>query len=319
MKNIILVSFFTILLFSCNNSNNKKNEQDEISTVKVDSFEYKLKNESKIFLKYWSGMSYDEYIKVCELLVKDQILKKEGNNFFYVLGKGYKNVIGIYPSYLNENSTEKLEIETVNEGDNINKKIDGILLGGINEENYVKFKNKYNLEILQKVSNFKASKSLNPLYKDFKTNNDISLLLDDIEVKKILKENFEGLYECESELFYPSPSEFEKLLIKEAKIIKKNNNVVIIDNFNFYRKDIIHDYVLYKKENWDDKSYKENNKYIVHIWYIHSTDICVLYLSKKVYEEYFKSINNKKAKLEKTQLDRDNYYENREAESNSEI
>ncbi|WP_417875826.1 hypothetical protein [Winogradskyella sediminis] len=82
MKLKILV-FLILFVFTQSCKTEKKNEiKQNFETpirTKVNptltSFDTKLKEEPKIFLKFWSGMSKNEYQKVVEILISEKVLK----------------------------------------------------------------------------------------------------------------------------------------------------------------------------------------------------------------------------------------------------
>jgi len=99
MKYILLI-IFVFFLNGCKKES--ATNQNIIVTPNVikkgntsNEFEYKLKNEPKIFLKFWSGMNIDEFLDVKKILVKENVLKGPG----YIFG-GYITV-KCYPANMN--------------------------------------------------------------------------------------------------------------------------------------------------------------------------------------------------------------------------
>lgn len=104
-KCLIILSIF-ITLQSCNERKNiNLNKAEKVDSTKT--IEYKLKNEPKIFLKYWSGMTVAEAFKVHDILIKEGIIKFESGVFTYLLDE-YSTVIEF-----NYNVADKLESITL--------------------------------------------------------------------------------------------------------------------------------------------------------------------------------------------------------------
>ncbi|OBQ56515.1 hypothetical protein JJL45_13160 [Tamlana sp. s12] len=83
----ITLSFIVIIfLYGCkkNTTNNNIIIPDKVNIK--NEFEYKLKNESKIFLKFWEGMTHKEFLMVKNLLVKENILKDQVISGAYITG-----------------------------------------------------------------------------------------------------------------------------------------------------------------------------------------------------------------------------------------
>tara|TARA_Y100000588_G_scaffold383554_1_gene473132 strand:- start:13797 stop:14792 length:996 start_codon:yes stop_codon:yes gene_type:complete len=81
------VLFISIFFYSCKGDVSNKNEIKTISVSeqnKETELERKLKNEPKLFLKYWSGMTLNEFIKVSEILLKEGVLKGSVYQLNYV-------------------------------------------------------------------------------------------------------------------------------------------------------------------------------------------------------------------------------------------
>lgn len=84
---VILSIIVIIFLYGC--KKNTTTNQDIIIPEKVNiknEFEYKLKNEPKIFLKFWDGMTHKEFLKVKDLLVKENVLKDQVITGAYITG-----------------------------------------------------------------------------------------------------------------------------------------------------------------------------------------------------------------------------------------
>lgn len=108
-KSLIILSIF-ITLLSCNER--KSANVDIIKPLKVNltkTFEYKLKHEPKIFLKFWSGMSVDEVFKVKEILIADGSVTYEQGGIWQYNLDGYSVTMKC-----NFNTNDKLESITLN-------------------------------------------------------------------------------------------------------------------------------------------------------------------------------------------------------------
>lgn len=104
-KFLIIASVFIFL--SCKNKNTEVSNSssiDSIDSIDINSnFESDLENKSKFFLKYWEGMSYDDYIKVSHILAKEGVLEAYSNthnspenHFYYLVGNERLETAPIY-------------------------------------------------------------------------------------------------------------------------------------------------------------------------------------------------------------------------------
>jgi hypothetical protein len=105
LKFLIIASVFTF--FGCKNKNNEVNSSSSIdSTDSIDissNFESDIENKPKFFLKYWDGMSYEDYIKVSHILAKEGVLEAYSNtydspenHFYYLIGNERLETAPIY-------------------------------------------------------------------------------------------------------------------------------------------------------------------------------------------------------------------------------
>ena len=146
VKNILFKSLIILLTFmslqSCNERKHINLDIDKPEKLDLTkTFEYKLKHEPKIFLKYWSGMSVDESSKV------DDILIAEGSIAFDR---------GIYTYELDNYSV------TMKFNFNANNKLESITLKSDIDRIYPLYQKKYNLPDLVKS---------NLLYQCYQDNN----------------------------------------------------------------------------------------------------------------------------------------------------
>lgn len=116
--NYLILALF---LISCNRTENKEdkdvqNQKNNFENVN-ESFEDDLENKPKFFLKYWEGMSYDDYIKVSQILAKEGVLEAYSNtynspenHFYYLIGN---ERLETAPIYSNENTDKIVGIEII--------------------------------------------------------------------------------------------------------------------------------------------------------------------------------------------------------------
>ena len=122
-KSLIILSIL-ITLQSCNER--KSTIVDKPKTIDLTkTFEYKLKNEPKIFLKYWSGMTVDEAFKIHDILIEEGVVKLEHN--------------GIW-SYILDNYSVDIEFNF-----NVHNKLESIVLKSDIDRIYPLYQKKYNL------------------------------------------------------------------------------------------------------------------------------------------------------------------------------
>lgn len=125
LKNIALIVLL-ITMFSCKqNSAEIKTEELITTTDSTETFEYKLKNEPKFFLKFWENMTEEEYHKVINVLQTDGKINGFGK---YIVGQ------------------ESVKIEPIK--NNKNDKIIGIALYDFQENFYNLLRDKYELQPL---------------------------------------------------------------------------------------------------------------------------------------------------------------------------
>jgi hypothetical protein len=83
--NKILLLLLLSFVISCNKKEEVDKEDNNI--VKIDSFEYNLKNKEKIFLDFWSGMNDNDFFKVYLLLESKNIMSNKSSFIAYKLGE----------------------------------------------------------------------------------------------------------------------------------------------------------------------------------------------------------------------------------------
>lgn len=78
----------SLSILACKKESNNVTIENEVKpNIEIDSFDYKLKNNPKLFLKYWEGMTFSDYIKVSDLLTKGGVLEKYNGiyNYSYIV------------------------------------------------------------------------------------------------------------------------------------------------------------------------------------------------------------------------------------------
>lgn len=128
MKRIITLIYLLTVLASCNKVSNEFSNEESNQITLIDSFEYKMKNEPKIFLDFWDGMTKIDFERVVDTLNRKKILKSY---------------------YFQVTDDLKYSIEPIIYKNNI---IGGILIKGDNSL-YELYKIKYNLPKLAEISN----------------------------------------------------------------------------------------------------------------------------------------------------------------------
>ena len=211
MKKLLLILLIGIV-FNCND---KKSEQTEIDTLVNQSkedleFEHKLKDEPKIFLKYWSGMTYIEYRRISDSLCKENILEKSGMGYYYLTNDC------------------KVFTETVRKND--------LVVGIKMTENvdciYPLFQQKYNLpnmvEMNLLVEHYvENNPKYNPVSTYFNGNAKVTLPSAFIDNSNSISVN--EIIQLETNNEYLNQIYTEKVLPKNNFIINNGNNIIIIN------------------------------------------------------------------------------------------
>lgn len=279
----ILFVIFTFL--SCNEI--KKSDPVILKSIEItETFEYKLNNEPKIFLKFWSGMNLEEYFKVCQILEDEGSLKKEYSHYLYLLGDN--EMVVVEPFNFDKKPIVKYRI---NLGDDINKlKIDGVILKHINKNVYDLFSEKYKLQPCYEKFICSASIEYNPEYKNYDVSKGfMSLPLTNLEIEELLKNYYKdytymGIPPVQNELFRCS--------LNEPQIVELENKVIIFkDLYDNYREDD----VIFFKKNLNERvmtinEIKKERETMIKL----RTDtkfLGVLYTSKTVYKDHIDKVN----------------------------
>lgn len=163
--NKIIFLFFCTFILSCN----KREEIINNDTVKIDSFQYNLKNKEKIFLDFWSGINADDFYRVYELLKSKNKMTNEPYLMTYKFGDynidlDYGNKLDFRPG------NKKFYNKTSN--------IESIYLHLENQDVFEIFRKKYEINNLEKVYTNYFYLESNPLYGLNKDN-----ISDEIEIE----------------------------------------------------------------------------------------------------------------------------------------
>jgi hypothetical protein len=197
LKNIAFIVLL-VTMFSCKQSNEEIKTEEPISVINTtETFEYKLKNEPKFFLKFWENMTEEEYHKVINVLQTDGKINGFGR---YVVG------------------TEEIEMEPIKDSKSGN--IIGLTLLDFSETFYNLFKEKYNLKSLAtKNQFFEGYIEENPCYLHIDCDKKLS------RGKFIQNADKEKL----SSLFNVNFERFDKKILQEdyKEITTKTSNIII--------------------------------------------------------------------------------------------
>lgn len=115
-----------------------KRVTDSLNQTNTNEFELKLQNKEKIFLKYWAGLTFKEFTEISNILVKEGVIEKEGEDFYININGSRALVL---PSDIKHN--QFVPIDKLSE-----KKFDGILLKAIDKNIYNTYQKKYRLKAL---------------------------------------------------------------------------------------------------------------------------------------------------------------------------
>lgn len=338
MKNIlnkILTIFFCTLITSCN-----KKEEIVVSdkNVKIDSFQYNLKNKEKIFLDFWSGINHDDFFKVYELQKSKRTMSDEPFLMTYKLGE---NEVQLSKG----NKLKFIYGNDVFYRNSKNENIECIYLH-LEDPDLVKlFFKKYNITDYKEINKYNYFIEENPLY-DF---ND-SEIKEEIEIKRVKRErldiedlkNIQYNKNCDYTKIIDGgcmrykdedPSLIQRFFFDYTKKIQLTINNLVIDKEN--KKLLFFNAISeYKTEHpntmgafgtgqylWAEVFYpygtKESALRIIKEY--NNTDVFVTYTTKKYYEKIIlkeKSEENKKT-IEKRNVEK--RIENRKRESLDEI
>jgi hypothetical protein len=287
--------FFVIIILSFINCKDNLNSNKLLKNQKLNNsknlFQNKLKSETKIFLKYWSDMTKEDFDKVNDLLLKENIIKTNGT-IEYLMGK---QSLYLRSFNFSDNYENSFKLSEINRNKNYNT-IDGIQLYGFDIETYNLFREKYSLPeyVLENSATFILEE--NPFYDNPNAEeNEIGKKIEILEINEV-KNIFEKNLYPEWEIVGYVP-EIEQITLEKEIIIKEKEKVVIFK----VNKDIearvggVYNGCWYYYRNNDKKDRLRivaipNNSYLT-----------VTYLSKDKYETINEvgKIKNEKNLLEK--------------------
>jgi hypothetical protein len=202
-----ILLIFAFVFLSCNNRENFENSTSEVDTLKLNSFDYKYKNEPKYFLKFWNNMTKEDYYQAKKLMKKEGLIDfshdEYGNLYDIKIGDDIINFTPVLEKNL----------------------IIGVSISDVNENIYNLFMKKYNLPKLVNESTIGVCyKESNPCFlkndcNDFlNIGNDISIVSLN-EVKKQTNLN-EELEEYNTKVL---PEDYIEIKNEKSNIILRNN------------------------------------------------------------------------------------------------
>lgn len=206
-KSLMFIIASLSLLACKKESENVTTENDVESFFKIDSFNYKLKNNPKYFLKFWENMTQEEYSKVKDILINE--------------GK-----INSYGLYFNAGE-EQIKFEPIIDSKNNN--IIGIGLNGFSEKFYNLLKDKYKLDPLgtEKII-AKSYIEYNPCYlkldcEDKLKRGEFIKDINEDEIYNLMGENFDKekrwIHNLINNTVFYVPRGEQKIITKTANII----------------------------------------------------------------------------------------------------
>lgn len=211
LKFILFIGLILLVFYSCKEDKSNKIVTEPISNIeqnREDEFQRKLTNEPKLFLKYWSGMTYSEYSDVSELLVKEGVLEKDGWQL----------------SYLTNDC--RIPLETIHKND----LIIGIKLTENIDCIYPLYEQKYNLpSMVEKNMDLFYLKANNPKYSPvnsyYNGTNTVYLPNCFVDKTSLLSTNVPQKLDINS-LPYQN---IKKILPQEKIIIENGSNIILIE------------------------------------------------------------------------------------------
>lgn len=155
------ICLILVILTSCNNAQRERRldkSRTEVNSIDMpfvdtNTFEYKLANSPKVFLKYWSGMTYKDFFAVSNILKDEGVLESNYGLEYYFILDNEKIKIDLYDLQNPYNKDE-------------GKVYSSIILSELSKSNYNAFKTKYDLPELANgriLSKVKIEE--NPLYR----------------------------------------------------------------------------------------------------------------------------------------------------------
>lgn len=230
---ILILIFVLYFLSGCGKKqkNNRVPEQTIENTRNKDStnetelfFEKNLKEKSKLFLKFWSGMSFNEYKKVVEILIDENVLTGEKS---YMPSTSGTNDYTYY-SDIKFKASDECYLNLY--GDFDKDKLKSIQISGI-ECIYDLYKEKYNLPPLRyKLLIENEYIENNPNYQPkffFNDDNNNRVQLPDAFYDRSSKLEKGRVYKNKSAI-----SKAKTLMLEKSPlVIEKDGVVIIIEHF----------------------------------------------------------------------------------------
>lgn len=212
LSNLLVLSALIFCTSCLENKSNKENvsfeeqRNSEIEKQKEQeekSFNDKLQNASKIFLKYWEGMTYEEYNKVSKLLMEEGVIEEHTYTVYkYKVGDCNVHITPIFKNDL----------------------IYGIKLSNDIECIYPLYKEKYNLpDLVEKSTTKEFYRENNPYYSPrytFSVGNKIYNLPDCFNDNSFFVEGNSRVY-LDDDYDYT-----KKFLISDSLLIENKSTVI---------------------------------------------------------------------------------------------
>jgi len=219
LSNLLVLSALIFCTSCLENKSNKENvsfeeqRNSEIEKQKEQeekSFNDKLQNASKIFLKYWEGMTYEEYNKVSKLLMEEGVIEEHTYTVYkYKVGDCNVHITPIFKNDL----------------------IYGIKLSNDIECIYPLYKEKYNLpDLVEKSTTKEFYRENNPYYSPrytFSVGNKIYNLPDCFNDNSFFVEG-KSRVNLEDDNLHK-----EKFLVRDSLIIDNNYTVIKFKQFYY--------------------------------------------------------------------------------------
>jgi|GEM_PF-5947640 len=276
MKKYLLLLLFSLL--GCNQSSTSTSSlKAPISqTSNSNTLVEKLKSKPKIFLKFWSGMSYEEYFAVCNILDKEGITQ----NGYY------------------QNSKIDCTLQ--------NDIITAIVLKNVNSELYQLYKKKYNLPpLIEKTTITENYVENNPEYNPTMTYTNGSKTT---VLPNCFRDKAQEIPDNSRVNLVPTDEDITKFMIDNEYTIDKKDFVIIInqeivsDPLNTYRYSLSDnkDIERYLSSDQGKETFGNNfmgglnadcintNSKLRYVTKNHYPYITITYMSKKEYLSFLK-------------------------------
>ncbi|AWI26269.1 hypothetical protein HYN49_10350 [Flavobacterium pallidum] len=189
---------------SCSSKENPSNNRMELQKAFTDmKFRQELSRHPKIFLKFWYGMSKEEFHKVVDILVAENVLVKDNDDAVYYKVPHFKPMLK--PYFIN-NTLDQIELSQGNNLYDIYQqkyKLPGLVEKNIVAERYV-----------EENSHYRPL----PLYHR-NTVKELPVCFNDKSLYSNGVKNFS----------FSTQSNKQKVLSKSPIVVEKENNVIVIE------------------------------------------------------------------------------------------